>query len=129
MAGFVTRDSSVDELLAVLEAAMVGEIRCSPRITGTLFRRVSTLAARRETGSIGNLTAREMDVLRCIERGLSNKEISRDLGIELSTVKNHVHNLLDKLGVHRRGEAAAQLRDSGFGTPNKSILDPSWPIP
>ena len=56
------------------------------------------------------LTPRERDVLLLIEAGLTNKEIARHLDIELSTVKNHVHNVLEKLRVRHRGEAAARLR-------------------
>ena len=58
---------------------------------------------------IDGLTAREMEILRLMQQGVSNKTISRHLGIELSTVKNHVHSILAKLGVHRRGEAISLL--------------------
>lgn len=110
IAGYVTRDSSIEELLNVIASATNGELQCSPRVAGSLLRRVSALAKRCQTASIDSLTARELEVLDRIERGLSNKQIANDLGIELSTAKNHVHNLLDKLGVRRRGEAAALLR-------------------
>jgi hypothetical protein len=50
-----------------------------------------------------------MEILRLMQQGVSNKTISRQLGIELSTVKNHVHSILAKLGVHRRGEAISLL--------------------
>jgi DNA-binding CsgD family transcriptional regulator len=50
-----------------------------------------------------------MEILLLMQEGVSNKTISRDLGIELSTVKNHVHSILAKLGVHRRGEAISLL--------------------
>jgi DNA-binding NarL/FixJ family response regulator len=53
----------------------------------------------------GSLTAREAQILKLLQQGLSNKMISRALGIELPTVKNHVHNILTKLGIHRRAEA------------------------
>ncbi len=53
------------------------------------------------------LTGREREILTLIERGKSNKTIALDLGIEVSTVKNHIHSLLGKLGVRRSGEAAA----------------------
>jgi two-component system nitrate/nitrite response regulator NarL len=53
------------------------------------------------------LTSREREIAALIERHLSNKEIACALGIEVATVKNHVHNLLQKLSVHRRSEAAA----------------------
>jgi len=59
-----------------------------------------------------NLTARERQVLRLIDSGLSNKEIAQQLRIELATVKNHVHNILEKLQVRRRGAAAAVLRET-----------------
>jgi len=60
-------------------------------------------------GGIDELTSREMEILRLMQQGVSNKTISRELGIELSTVKNHVHSILAKLGVHRRGEAISLL--------------------
>jgi two-component system nitrate/nitrite response regulator NarL len=59
------------------------------------------------------LTVREREILGLIDDGMSNKEIARKLCIEVRTVKNHVHNLLEKLSVHRRGEAAALLRGRG----------------
>jgi inosine-uridine nucleoside N-ribohydrolase len=59
------------------------------------------------------LTSRELEVVELIEKGLSNKEIAAQLSIAVTTVKNHVHSILDKLKVHRRGEAASLLRGSG----------------
>jgi DNA-binding NarL/FixJ family response regulator len=56
------------------------------------------------------LTAREREILRLIDDGCSNKEIAQRLSIEVTTVKNHVHHILEKLGVRRRAEAAAALR-------------------
>jgi DNA-binding NarL/FixJ family response regulator len=56
------------------------------------------------------LTPREIEIVRLIDEGLSNREIGRRLAIEVATVKNHVHHVLEKLQVHRRGEAAARLR-------------------
>ncbi|WP_328520474.1 response regulator transcription factor [Kribbella sp. NBC_00359] len=60
--------------------------------------------------SATQLTAREREILGLIDDGLSNKEIAGRLCIELSTVKNHVHNILAKLGARRRTEAAAKAR-------------------
>jgi DNA-binding NarL/FixJ family response regulator len=56
------------------------------------------------------LSRRELQIAHLIERGLSNKQIARELGIEATTVKNHVHHLFEKLNVHRRVEAAARIR-------------------
>jgi two-component system nitrate/nitrite response regulator NarL len=113
VAGYVTRDGSVEDLLATVESVAGGETICSPRITATLLRRVALLARDRrddEPSLERDLTSRERQVVALIDEGLSNKEIAMQLRIELATVKNHVHNILDKLHVHRRGEAAAAVR-------------------
>jgi DNA-binding CsgD family transcriptional regulator len=66
--------------------------------------------ARRPEPRHGQLTQREHEVVALIDRGLSNKQIARELQIELATVKNHVHSALEKLHVERRGAAAAAMR-------------------
>jgi two-component system nitrate/nitrite response regulator NarL len=104
--GYVPLDGSMEDLVAVIESVSRGETLCSPGIAATLFQRVAVLA--RERRLEARLTARELDVLRLIEEGRSNKEIARALSIELPTVKNHVHNILEKLNVHSRTEAAAR---------------------
>jgi len=111
VSGYVTTDGSADDVLAVVESVARGETLCSPRIAATLLRRVAALTHERRTRPDDErLTARERQVLALIEQGLSNKEIARGLCIEVATVKNHVHNILEKLQVNRRGEAAALLR-------------------
>ncbi|MDP8993246.1 MAG: response regulator transcription factor [Actinomycetota bacterium] len=116
VSGYVMRDDSLSQLLAALESVNRGEMVCSPRTAATLMRRVTTLAASRQNGVAARLTAREREILELIDEGLSNKQIARCLYIELATVKNHVHNILEKLQVHRRSEAAARLR-SGTDSP------------
>jgi DNA-binding NarL/FixJ family response regulator len=109
--GYVTRDGSLYDVIQSIDAAAKGELRCSGRIAATLLRRITVLAAgRHATGPVECLTGRESRILELVERGLSNKEIARELCIEVATVKNHVHHILEKLGVHRRGEAAAIMR-------------------
>jgi two-component system, NarL family, nitrate/nitrite response regulator NarL len=112
--GYVTREESIDDLFRAIEAAQRDELCCSPQIAGALLRRISTLAAKTTESSPGislaDLTRREALVLEHIEKGLTNKEIAVTLGVEVATVKNHVHNLLAKLRVERRGEAAALFR-------------------
>jgi two-component system, NarL family, nitrate/nitrite response regulator NarL len=112
--GYVAREGSIDDLVAVVESAARGECLLPPDIAAKLFRRVATLARepRLEPIQVG-LTARELDVLRLIEQGLSNKEIATALSIELATVKNHVHRILEKLNVRRRTAAAARARRLG----------------
>jgi two-component system, NarL family, nitrate/nitrite response regulator NarL len=111
MAGFVTQDGSVEDLLAAILAATSDELACSPRVAAALLHRVADLA-RGPAATLGTqcLTAREMEVIKLIDKGLSNKEIAARLRIGVATVKNHVHNILEKLHVQRRGEAAARMR-------------------
>jgi len=111
VAGFVPRDAGVSELLATLQSVGRGELLCSPRMAATLLRRVTTLAGITPLGtSEARLTAREVEILQLLGQGFSNKDIARQLGIEVATAKNHVHNILEKLGVNRRHEAAERVR-------------------
>src|SRR5205823_14959048 len=108
--GLVSRDASFAELVATLVGAARGEVHCSPRFAGVLARRVASLAARRDADpALDRLTARECEIVALVEQNLSNKEIAVRLGIEVATVKNHVHNLLDKLQVHRRSDVARRF--------------------
>jgi two-component system nitrate/nitrite response regulator NarL len=110
-AGYVTRSSSISELARTIEAAFRGELRCSPHIAGALLRHVAVLAAEGTARGVARrLTRRELEVAELIERGLSNKEIADCLVIELATVKNHVHNILDKMGVDGRMDIPGRLR-------------------
>lgn len=113
-AGYVTRDGTLDDVCNAIERVALGEPLVSPKLVRVLMRRVASLSTRTsDPGGVDLLTRREVEVLRLIEEGLSNKEIALQLSIEIATVKNHVHNILDKLRVRRRGEAAARLRAVG----------------
>jgi DNA-binding NarL/FixJ family response regulator len=103
--GCVPRDASFSELVATLRRVRVGEAPSQPSRTVTGLLR--SLAERNGPIVAPELTPREMEILACLDRGLSNMEIARLLHIELPTVKNHVHHILEKLHVHRRGQAAA----------------------
>jgi DNA-binding NarL/FixJ family response regulator len=114
-AGYVACEGSMDDLVAAVESVARGECLLSPEIAAKLFRRVATLAREPRLEPIDErLTARELDVLRLIDEGLSNKEIAKALSIELPTVKNHVHSILEKLNVRRRTAAAARARRLGL---------------
>ena len=101
VSGLVSREATMPELLDALEASARDEALCSPTVTAVLLRRVASLADERQPADGPALTRREREILRLIGKGLSNKEIAGSLSIELPTVKNHVHNILEKLRVHR----------------------------
>jgi two-component system nitrate/nitrite response regulator NarL len=88
-----------------------------------MLNRLALLASQTPTQPpVPHLTPREREIIDLIDSGLSNKEIASQLQIELPTVKNHVHRILGKLGVRRRGEAVARLRgaDLGLGSTSPS---------
>ncbi|MGE2832745.1 LuxR C-terminal-related transcriptional regulator [Mycobacterium sp. SMC-4] len=115
VAGYHLRNESLDDLLELIGRVAAGESLCSPRISAILLRRLSMLAAQREpSGKELVLTAREVQILRMLELGLSNREIAARLCIAIHTVKNHVHSVLTKLGVSNRAEAAARFRTVRF---------------
>jgi len=111
LAAFVDRDGTIDALVAAVLGALRGELACSPRIAAMMCDRLASLAgAKPETAE--PLTRREREVAALIAEGLSNKEIAIDLRIGPATVKNHVHNILDKLNVRRRAAIATRLGEA-----------------
>jgi DNA-binding NarL/FixJ family response regulator len=112
-AGYVRDDAEAKEVVDVLARVMRDELLCSPQATASLYHQVALLSHEGSgTASIDLLSRRERQVAHLIDRGLSNKQIARKLEIEATTVKNHVHHILDKLKVHRRAEAIARFRTS-----------------
>lgn len=109
ISGFVTRESSIVELVETIRSAMRGEALCSPRTVAMLMRRISTVAPLQVPRGRARLTNREREIAELVDSGLSNKEIALRLHIQLSTVKNHMHNILAKAQVHHRSEVAAKL--------------------
>jgi two-component system nitrate/nitrite response regulator NarL len=111
VAAFVTGEATGEQLVGAILGVGRGEFSCSPRIAALLLRRVRALSQ-----GVGphvahaRLTPRERAIAALVADGLSNKEIAARLGIELCTVKNHVHHILEKLHVSRRTQAAARFR-------------------
>jgi two-component system NarL family response regulator len=101
---YLLKDASGAELLEAVEAVHRGETRIPPQVGARLAQRVA-----RE-----DLTPRERDVLRAIVDGRSNKEIGRALSLTEGTVKFHVNNILAKLGVNDRTQAAIEALRRGF---------------
>ena len=112
ISAYVPLHASLGQLYTTIIGAMRGEMCCSPKITGWLLRELQQRPERTQPGE--RLTTREIQTLRLISRGFSNKEIARELGISISTVKNHVHSVLEKLRVQSRSQAAARITGRDF---------------
>jgi DNA-binding NarL/FixJ family response regulator len=110
MSTYVNPAASIAQLIETTLALRRGEVVFHPRLAATLCRRVAALAAGRVDAALGALTARELEIARLLADGRSNKEIAVRLGVEVSTAKNHVHNILEKLGLKRRAEVGRWLR-------------------
>jgi DNA-binding NarL/FixJ family response regulator len=117
VAGFVLRDGSIDDVVTAVHNAMRDELVCSPKVAAALFGRLATLSSRaappHSAAGVDTLTPREHEIIRFVGEGLSNKEIARVLRIRDSTVKNHMHNVLSKLQIRRRGEISKHLHAIG----------------
>lgn len=118
--GYLLRNASVEDLINNIKAIVRGETLCSPRIASLTFCRMSRLAHQRGNVRAANgttLTRRESEIVALIENGLSNKDIAARLQIEVSTVKNHVHNILEKLHLPDRHSAVEYVKEQGLPAP------------
>jgi DNA-binding NarL/FixJ family response regulator len=115
--GYLLKDIRSHEMLSMLRGALQGEAAISPEQAGRVleeFRRLSQLVPPEpETESVA-LTEREQEILDLVARGMKDKEIAEALTISLNTVKTHMHNILSKLQVSSRREAARLARQKGF---------------
>ncbi len=119
--GYLLKDLHPDELFTMLRSAMRDESPVAPSLVGKLLaavRRGESAGATPEPEDAG-LSARELEVLRLVADGLSNKEIGVTLSITEGTVKNHVHNALTKLNMDNRIQAAAHIVRLGLGLPRR----------
>jgi two-component system, NarL family, nitrate/nitrite response regulator NarL len=120
--GYLSRSSSIDELCNALPDIVAGRLACSSAISGGLLRALyRTMSDESESRVAESLTQREGEVLQLIGRGLSNKEIARELCLSLATIKHHVHNVLDKLGVSRRAQAMRRVRNTPWIASSPSV--------
>jgi two-component system nitrate/nitrite response regulator NarL len=130
IAGYVAREASLDELIDAVKGTESGQICYPPKVATYIFSWIRRLAQGGENralpkfGPIENkdvvagLTNRECEISQLLSEGLPNKQIARILSIEVSTVKNHVHNILVKLDVKNRVQVVSMLRQS---TPRTEI--------
>ncbi|AUO14218.1 response regulator [Priestia megaterium] len=111
--GYQLKESDPDELVAAIQKLMNGENQLHPKVTTHLLTRL-TKSSEKKVNFIEHLTKREKDVLKEIAKGKSNKEIGASLHITEKTVKTHVSNILSKLGVQDRTQAALYAVQHGF---------------
>lgn len=120
--GYLLKDVSPEELVQAIEAAQRGEAQLHPAVTKKLMSQVAARArpsdpapAQAEKPGPEELTGRELEVLRLIATGLSNREIAQALTIAEKTVKTHVSNILSKLHLADRTQAAIYALQEGLG--------------
>jgi NarL family two-component system response regulator LiaR len=119
--GYLLKDVTPDDLIKAIQAAYSGEVQLHPNITKKLMQQVAARAGQptseaKET-NIEELTERERDVLRFIAKGLNNREIAGQLVISEKTVKTHVSNILTKLHLADRTQAAIYALKAGLTEP------------
>jgi DNA-binding NarL/FixJ family response regulator len=112
--GYVLKDHSVDDLLKRVRMAQNDKAIVSPKVASAMMDRLTEWARLfSEVDAVidepANLTPREREILELIGEGFSNQEIADHLVVEVGTVKNHVHSILQKLGLDSRQKAAAYL--------------------
>ncbi|MCB0097237.1 MAG: response regulator transcription factor [Caldilineaceae bacterium] len=135
IAGYVYHEESLGDLVKKIRAVYDDEFMLCPQVAATLMARVAELKqmtkelygirAEHIDDMFAELTPREWEVLQLVERGLSNDAIAKDLVIETGTVKNHVHNILSKLDVHCREQAAILARQLHVSNTNGLTSDPN----
>ena len=137
--GYIAREASLDELLRAVQIAVKGELYCPQKFAASLMSKIRMQTAsatralkekrKRSDALFKTLTKREWQIAGLVADGFSNKQIARHLTIEVSTVKNHVHSILVKMGVDSRGQAAHLLQHNTATSISGTLdLDPDIEI-
>lgn len=117
-AAYLLKSATLARLVEALHFLRDGQVHSSPRIAAAVLERITALEKERRAPvpppCCEPLTARELETLALMARGLRNKEIAHALHITVQTVKNHVHNILEKLQVHRRRDAVRLAYELGL---------------
>jgi len=113
--GFLSKTAGVEELLSAIRVVAAGDVVLAPSLLSRLLPRMgSTQMSDRTTISV-----RELEVLRLLAEGITTKEIAGQLHLSVNTVRNHVQNILGKMGVHSKLEAVTQaIRDELITSPS-----------
>lgn len=122
--GYILKNMSPETLFESLEAVARGEAPLSPFMGVKLLEEFKRLSESRAMETSPLLSPREREILQLVSRGASNKEIAASLHIAPGTVKNHIHNVLDKLHAQNRAQAVAQALREGLIQPPKESAAP-----
>jgi len=114
--GYLLKDTDAESLCRAIKAAAAGQVQLAPEAAIRLMREVRAPEPATPAGE--TLTERETEILRELARGRANKEIAAELGIGEKTVKTHVSNVLGKLGLQSRTQAALHAARIGLVDPN-----------
>ena len=120
--GFLLKDAPVEELVRAVRTVAAGDAQLSPAVTKRLLEQVGRRlpgAVPRDSGALADLTERELDVLRLLAAGMSNAEIAAALVVSEPTVKSHVSNVLQKLGLRDRVQAVIYAYENGLVAPGQ----------
>ncbi len=118
--GYALQGASSIEVIQIVEQVYQGTAHCSPEVTAKLFERLAQPKAVQQSQEKPPLTRRELEVLHCIAKNYSDREIAMELVIEVRTVKHHVHNILRKFKVKHRWQAAQLAREKRWLEPTSS---------
>jgi DNA-binding NarL/FixJ family response regulator len=120
--GFLLKDAPVEELVRAVRTVAAGDAQLSPAVTRRLLEQVGRrlpAAVPRDSGALADLTERELEVLRLLAAGMSNAEIAAALFVSEPTVKSHVSNVLQKLGLRDRVQAVIYAYENGLVAPGQ----------
>lgn len=115
--GYLLKDTPSEKLIEAIQAAVRGESVIEPSVAAKVvaeFNRLSSLGSQGGNNTSSLLSVRELDVLRQVARGRTNKEIASTLHVTEGTVKNHLTNIFSRLGVLDRTQAALKARELGI---------------
>ena len=112
--GFVLKDDPAEQLIAAIRTVAAGDALLSPAVTTRVIEQFTRIPRHEPSPAIAELSARELDVLRLIARGLSNAEIGQELFISETTVKTHVTHILQKLDLRDRVQAVVLVYQAGL---------------
>lgn len=114
--GIVLKSQGVADIEQVVESVRDGNASCPAGVTAATLNEIRRLAMQKagEASSGCHLTKREIEVLEFVARDMANKEISKELGLSISTIKNHLHNIFEKLECHSRKTAVRHAIAHGF---------------